>query len=141
MWQSALQELLVATQIDELYDLDHRHQSATGVAMHIHCPHCQNAIEVVDSAKPHDVVCLSCGSSFNWSDLPTSPAEAQAPPIARLGRLVLMEQLGQGAFGSVWRARDPELGVERAVKLAGRMSWGAARPRSGFCARRVRRRT
>ena len=33
--------------------------------MHIRCPHCQNAIEVVEDAELQDLICPSCGSSFN----------------------------------------------------------------------------
>jgi len=33
--------------------------------MHLACPHCQNPIEVVESAPSAEVVCPSCGSSFS----------------------------------------------------------------------------
>jgi hypothetical protein len=37
-------------------------------------------------------------------------------PARRLGRYVLSKELGKGAFGQVYRALDPELGREVAVK-------------------------
>ena len=32
--------------------------------MQIHCPHCRNAIELVDERAP-EVLCPACGSSFH----------------------------------------------------------------------------
>ncbi len=33
--------------------------------MHIHCPHCRSPVEVVEDQELRDVICPSCGSSFN----------------------------------------------------------------------------
>jgi ribosomal protein S27E len=33
--------------------------------MHVRCPHCHNAIEIVGDSELTDVTCPSCGSSFN----------------------------------------------------------------------------
>lgn len=33
--------------------------------MHARCPHCQNAIELINEAELSDIDCPSCGSSFN----------------------------------------------------------------------------
>ena len=85
--------------------------------MHINCPHCQNPIEVVESAALKEIVCPSCGSSFPTSDLPTKSYHGPTPPFAKLGRFELKELLGQGAFGSVWRAHDTELDRDVAVKV------------------------
>ncbi len=44
-------------------------------------------------------------------------SEQALSPGARLGRYALLELLGQGAHGQVWRAHDPQLDREIAVKL------------------------
>jgi DNA-directed RNA polymerase subunit M/transcription elongation factor TFIIS len=45
--------------------------------MHINCPHCQNPIEVVESAALKEIVCPSCGSSFSTSNLQTKSYHAR----------------------------------------------------------------
>jgi serine/threonine protein kinase len=95
--------------------------------MHIECPQCRNPIEIVESEAAHEIACPSCGSCVLTSDLQATRTFGETPPISKLGRYELVEKIGQGAFGSVWRARDPELGTERAVKL----------PRSGSIGNRA----
>ena len=60
--------------------------------LHIRCPHCQNAIELVDDAPLSDVACPSCGSSFSlvgdatttWGAVTGGMAvDSQAPALSR----------------------------------------------------------
>jgi tRNA A-37 threonylcarbamoyl transferase component Bud32 len=48
---------------------------------------------------------------------PSASAEAAAPDTASWGSLQLLERIGQGAFGDVYRAWDPRLDREVALKL------------------------
>jgi WD40 repeat protein/tRNA A-37 threonylcarbamoyl transferase component Bud32 len=91
--------------------------------MHIKCPHCHNPIELVKVAPQEEVSCPSCGSSFRLEDQSTitfKPSNGQ-----KLGKFELMDIVGHGAFGTVYKARDPELDrivaikVPRAGNLAG----------------------
>ena len=54
--------------------------------MHIRCPHCHNAIEIVEDSSFRDVECSSCGSHFNLvgSDAPTESGPSQAPDAGPL---------------------------------------------------------
>src|SRR6266542_1470778 len=91
--------------------------------MHILCPHCHNPIELVRLTPREEIACPSCGSSFCLDTGPTSAGTRCAGQL--LGRFMLLDTVGQGAFGTVYRARDPELDrtvalkVPRAGNLAG----------------------
>src|SRR5262245_32116645 len=91
-------------------------------AMHILCPHCRNPIEIVPPEPSAEVACPSCGSTFRVSD-PSTVGWA-APERKSLGRFELIEAVGQGAFGTVYRARDPELDRTVALKVPRRGNVG-----------------
>lgn len=84
--------------------------------MHIRCPHCHHPIEVVDDTSLSDLSCPSCGSQFNLigGDI-TKTFRADHP--RKVGHFELLEQVGVGHFGSVWKARDSELDRMVAVKM------------------------
>jgi WD40 repeat protein len=91
--------------------------------MHILCPHCSNPIELVRITPREEILCPSCGSGFR---LETDSTSAWTPRSGqKLGRFEVLGTVGQGAFGTVYRAHDPELDrtvalkVPRAGNLAG----------------------
>ena len=93
------------------------------VAVRLNCPHCQNPIEIVDDRQDvGDVICPSCGSSFKLAQDRTQSWQPEKLP--RLGKFELLETVGRGAFGTVYRAHDTELDRIVAIKL----------PRSGSLA-------
>ena len=84
--------------------------------MQIRCPHCQNPIEVVQDDAMLDVECPSCRSSFNIvAEMPTVTHSSEA--TTSISRFELIEKIGVGAFGTVWKARDSELDRTVAVKI------------------------
>src|SRR5713226_2799511 len=90
--------------------------------MHLLCPHCHSPIELVD-LHAREIVCPSCGSSFHLQRSSTTdwrPSDGQR----KLGRFEILAYVGVGAFGTVYRARDPELDRIVAVKVprAGNLS-------------------
>ena len=82
--------------------------------MHILCPHCRNPIEIVKLTSHEEIACPSCGSSFR---LETESTTAWRPGSVKLGKFELIEVVGQGAFGTVYKARDSELDRTVAVKV------------------------
>jgi hypothetical protein len=75
--------------------------------MQIHCPHCHSGVELRDG-QAREVVCSACGSSIELDPAATrSLGPGEAPRW--LGRFDIREQLGAGAFGTVYKARDREL--------------------------------
>src|SRR5262245_50058810 len=84
--------------------------------MHIRCPHCTNPIEIVAVPPSGEVSCPSCGSSFNLGQGTTIDV-SEAVVGQMLGKFELLELVGRGAFGAVYRAKDAALDREVAIKV------------------------
>jgi serine/threonine protein kinase/tetratricopeptide (TPR) repeat protein len=71
--------------------------------------------------RPEEQTCPSCGSRL--------PAASEAAPVSspdvlmRVGPFELLEKVGEGGFGAVYRARDPRLQRIVAVKLPRKAEW------------------
>jgi WD40 repeat protein/tRNA A-37 threonylcarbamoyl transferase component Bud32 len=79
----------------------------------LRCPHCHNPIDLADD-HPDEVLCPGCGSSFRVRDARHTDTTSPARP---LGKFQLLERVGLGAFGAVWKARDTELHRIVALKI------------------------
>jgi hypothetical protein len=84
-------------------------------AVRMKCPHCGNGIQLVEPADG-EVTCGSCGSSFHVDPRATAKYNRAALPRS-IGKFEVLEQLGRGAFGTVYKARDPELERLVAIKM------------------------
>jgi serine/threonine protein kinase len=85
----------------------------TPSANRLRCPHCHNPIQLADG-HGDEVLRPGCGSSFKVRDArPTSTTDLSRP----LGKFQLLERVGAGAFGAVWKARDTELDRVVALKI------------------------
>jgi hypothetical protein len=81
--------------------------------MQVRCPHCQTPIDLSSDEQLSDIACPTCGSSFSLrGTIETARYEAGMKSI---GHFDLVEQIGVGTFGFVWKARDAEL--DRTVAL------------------------
>ena len=88
--------------------------------MQIRCPHCENGIELVDDSDFQSIDCPSCGSQFGLVDVEQNEIDTLSKSrgtTATIGHFELIEEVGRGAFGTVWRARDTELDRQVAVKI------------------------
>jgi serine/threonine protein kinase len=91
------------------------HLAAGRLPSRLSCPHCAKSIVLDAAAAQDEITCPACGTSFRL-DLEEPPnATAEVPP--HLGQFELLDVLGQGAFGTVYRARDTELNRLVAVKV------------------------
>src|SRR5262245_40787199 len=90
--------------------------------MPVACPHCQSSVEQAD-LDAQEILCPACGSSFRLErDSTVDWASSRGPRT--LGEFELIEAVGSGAFGTVYKARDPRLDRTVAIKV----------PRSGHLA-------
>lgn len=86
--------------------------SFRGGGLRIRCAHCQTPIDLEEDASLSHIACGSCGGSFSI----VGHAE-QRQRGALLGHFRLIDPLGVGGFGTVWRALDTELDRHVAVKI------------------------
>lgn len=97
--------------------------------MRFRCPNCQQQVRVDDSSNIDEsedtqeiVTCPSCNSQFNL--LSTDDTEVGRQGLESIGHFEIQGQLGEGSYGTVFKAWDSELRRTVALKIprASRMS-------------------
>ncbi len=83
--------------------------------MHLLCAHCQNPIELVKLVPHEEILCPSCGSSFRLEADATT--DWRPNEFRKIGRFELLDTLGSGTFGTVYKAHDPELDRTVGIKV------------------------
>jgi WD40 repeat protein/tRNA A-37 threonylcarbamoyl transferase component Bud32 len=83
---------------------------------HVQCPHCRNPIELAAVPDSGEVLCTLCGSTFRLDEGNTA-TWSRTLHRRTLGRFELLEAVGSGAFGTVYKARDLQLDRTVAVKV------------------------
>jgi len=101
---------------------EHRDDASSG--LQIRCPQCGRRIELRERTPFRDICCDSCGTHFNIVD--ETAATPSAPELGQIGQFQIVEKLGVGAFGTVWKARDTKLDRTVAIKVPRRGQLSAA---------------
>ncbi len=81
----------------------------------LNCPHCQSPIEIVADSQDDEVVCPSCGSTLRLDSGRSLTWNKQRLP--QIAQFELLEAVGRGAFGTVYKARDQQLQRIVAIKV------------------------
>lgn len=83
------------------------------------CPSCSSRIEVPSRRIHESVVCQSCSKTFQPDESSTIKKLGPEPQAGqRIGQFLLIERVGKGGFGAVWKALDTALHRTVAVKVA-----------------------
>ena len=88
----------------------------------IRCPHCQEQFGVSLDTPLNEITCDSCNKNFRLVGAREDMRDAAA--LASLGHFDLIERIGIGGFGTVWKARDRKLDRTVAIKIPRRESIG-----------------
>jgi hypothetical protein len=92
---------------------EHRAQERLREADRLICPSCHHTLDAL--ALPRGSVhCEKCGASFRVERVSHA---STIDEIRVIGRFQLLDRVGHGSFGTVWRARDPQLERVVAVKV------------------------
>ncbi|MGI9457806.1 MAG: serine/threonine-protein kinase [Aeoliella sp.] len=110
--------------VEQQRTIDHTPSHSESHGLHIRCPHCSNAVELLADTPYADINCSTCGSTFSLVD--REDATQMATPLKRIDRFDLVSRLGVGGFGTVWKARDRELDRVVAIKMPRRGQLGPA---------------
>jgi eukaryotic-like serine/threonine-protein kinase len=92
---------------------EYRAFAAQQAAERLICPSCHHTLESGDF-ETNSVHCEKCGGSFRLEKL---VQESTIDAIRVIGRFQLLDAVGQGSFGTVWRARDTQLDRVVALKI------------------------
>ncbi len=84
--------------------------------MRLQCPNCRTALDIVPVETAVEVKCPSCGSVVDISGSQET-IEYRPPKLGRLGDFVLIDHIGRGHFGDVYKASDSRLERIVAVKI------------------------
>ena len=90
------------------------HEDSTGSAIAVRCPHCGQRLELLEKDSLKEIDCSGCNQSFALVDAAERTGRKAGN---RVGHFELIEPVGTGSFGSVWRARDTELERTVAIKF------------------------
>jgi WD40 repeat protein/serine/threonine protein kinase len=117
LFRAALREAVAAESATAQAIANDREPSAPAQSsrLEVRCPHCRSRISLDRDTSITDITCTSCGSHFSLVNEERETRGART--VQRLGQYELIELLGQGGFGSVWKARDTELDRTVAVKV------------------------
>ena len=85
----------------------------------VRCPHCHRPVLLRGDETLREVACPCCQSRFSvLSDESSAVEEGADSRISRhVGQYELLQRVGKGSFGTVWKARDTRLDCIVAIKI------------------------
>jgi serine/threonine protein kinase len=84
--------------------------------MRLRCQNCSTVLDLVADQATTEVVCPSCGSQVDLGGGQVTVTHA-TPKLGYLGHFQLLEHIGRGHFGDVFKAKDSRLQRIVAVKV------------------------
>ncbi len=88
--------------------------TAEAPALRVRCPYCRSGVELGDQDPLNELLCPECSTKFRLAtDRDCRPNES----TWTLQNYGLIEQVGMGRFGVVWKARDTKSNALVAVKI------------------------
>jgi serine/threonine protein kinase len=102
------------------YDMDLKRismglpQSGTTMRLRLNCSQCHQPLAFPPDGTSDVLICSSCKA---LDPVEQAPQQVGPPVHGRLGKYDLLEELGRGAYGIVYRARDGELDRIVALKI------------------------
>jgi tetratricopeptide (TPR) repeat protein/serine/threonine protein kinase len=98
-----------------------------------HCPGCRHAVVADEDEQGATLLCPNCGSDHPAAEVfPPRAAKGGEAEGLDLRHYELLEQLGAGGMGEVYRARDPGLGRDLAIKVMRSAYRGSAEAEARF---------
>ena len=99
-------------------------RSSRGDELRIRCPDCHAPIDSASLDLSGEIECTSCHRAFSL--ISDEPSSRRIAPGEKVGSFQLLERLGSGSFGTVWRARDTQLDRDIAIKIPHREHFSTA---------------
>lgn len=93
----------------------HYQAAGTSRALEIRCPLCREPFALAVDQQLEDLLCISCNGRFSLAG--DDPKLRSQEPILRIAHFEIIQRLGMGGFGTVWKAQDTRLGRTVALKI------------------------